>query len=312
MTQSCIHYIIIFMEKLIECVPNFSEGRDMGVIAALRRAAEGISGVALLDYSSDPDHNRSVFTLLGSPDGVSEAAFRLCRVARDNIDMTRHSGAHPRMGAADVIPFIPIRGSTMDECVEVSRRVAGLIANELGIPCFLYGESCTREERRDLASVRRGGFEGMPHKLLQEEWAPDFGGRAIHPTAGVTAVGARKPLVAFNVNLGTPDVRAAKSIAKAIRGSSGGFAHCKAIGVKLESRGATQVSMNMVDCDSTPLHTVYEAICEHAARLGVPVTGSEIIGLAPADALIDCAKHFLKLGDFDRDRQVLESRILEL
>jgi len=298
------------MKRLIECIPNFSEGRDMGVVSALAAAAESAPGAVLLDYSADADHNRSVFTILGKPESVAEAAFLMCRAARDNIDMTKHSGGHPRIGAADVIPFTPVMDGTMDECVEISFMTARRIYDELGVPCFLYGESCRREERRDLADIRRGGFEGMPQKLLLADWAPDFGGRAIHPTAGVTAVGARKPLVAFNVNLKTPDVSIAKKIAKAIRGSDGGYEFCKAIGVMLENKGAAQVSMNMTDYNATPIYAVYEAIRAEAGRFGVEVAESELIGLVPARALADCAAHYLKLGNYDYDRQALESHLL--
>jgi len=299
------------MTKLIECIPNFSEGRDMGVVNALAAAAESVPGAALLDYSADADHNRSVFTLLGSPGSVAEAAVRMCRVACESIDMNKHAGGHPRIGAADVVPFVPVMGCAIGECVEASVQAAKRIYAELGIPCFLYEESCTAEWRRNLASIRKGGFEGMPEKLQEEGWAPDFGGRAIHPTAGVAAVGARKPLVAFNVNLGTPDVKIAKSIAKAIRGSSGGFEFCKAIGVMLESKGLAQVSMNMTDHDATPLHAVFEAIRMEAAHYGVEIAESELIGLIPAKALADCAAHYLKIGNYDYSRQVLESRLLE-
>jgi len=299
------------MPKLVECVPNFSEGRDHGVIEALCGAAGGAPGVALLDFSADRDHNRSVFTLLGSPEGVAEAAFRMCAAARDMIDMNSHTGGHPRVGATDVIPFVPIRGCDMGECVGISVDVARRIAGELQIPCFLYEESCTREERRNLADIRRGGFEGMAAKLLLDDWAPDFGGRAVHPTAGVSVVGARKPLIAFNVNLGVPDLKAAKDIAKAVRGSDGGLAHCKAIGVMLADRGVAQVSMNLTDYEKTPPHVAYEAVCAEAARRGVPVAGSEIVGLVPSSALAGGAKRYFKLENFDERRQLLENRILE-
>lgn len=299
------------MTKLIECVPNFSEGRDARVIGALVKTAESAPGVSLLDYSSDPNHNRSVFTLLGSPDCVAEAAFMLCRTARDTIDMNVHSGGHPRMGSADVVPFVPVRGAEIDECVDISVKVAERVYAELGIPCFLYEESRTRENRRNLADIRRGGFEGMPGKLLIEEWAPDFGGRKIHPTAGVTAVGARFPLVAFNVNLNTPDLKVAKKIAKTVRASDGGFPYCKAIGVMLGDKGIAQVSMNMVNTDATPLWLAFNAVTAEAARYGVTVAGSEIVGLAPAKALADCAGHYLKMENYDYGRLALENRVLE-
>ena len=304
-------FIGAFMTKIVECIPNFSEGRRSGVLGALAAAA-GVAGAALLDYSADPDHNRSVYTLIGSPEGVAEAAFQMCKVARDEIDMNAHEGAHPRMGAADVVPFVPIKNFSMDECVGLSVAAAARIYGELGIPCFLYENSCASESRRNLADIRRGGFEGMPAKLLQEGWAPDFGGREIHPTAGVTAVGARMPLIAFNVNLGTPDARIAKKIAKAIRGSNGGFKYCKAIGLELAGRGISQVSMNMVNYEGTRLHEAYEAVRELAGRYGAPVLGSEILGVAPAKALSDCAEFYLKLENFDYKSQVMENRLLDV
>ena len=300
------------MTEIIECVPNFSEGRDQGVISALARAAEGAAGAALLDYSADADHNRSVFTLLGSAQGVAEAAFRMCAASCDMIDMTKHTGAHPRIGAADVVPFVPVRGCVMAECVEISQCVAERIYNELAIPCFLYGESGAGAQRRELASIRRGGFEGMPQKLLLDGWAPDYGERRIHPTAGATAVGARKPLVAFNVNLATSEVRIARRIAKKIRESNGGFKHCMAMGIFLGSQGIAQVSMNLTDCDVTPIHTVYEAICDEAARLGVKIAGSELIGLAPAKALEDAIMNKIKIDNLNYGLHALENYIPKL
>ena len=298
------------MAKLVQCVPNFSEGRDQRVIDLLVDTAKGVPNVTLVDYSSDTSHNRSVFTLVGSLEGIAEAAFRLCKVASENIDMTKHSGEHPRMGATDVIPLIPVKDCTAEECVEVCKKIAERISGELKIPIFLYEDACTSEARRNLASVRKGQFEGMPEKLLQEEWAPDFGERKIHPTAGVTAVGVRFPLVAFNVNLGTSDIDIANKIAKTVRGSSGGFKFCKGIGVMLEDRNIAQVSMNMVNYEGTPLYRVFEMIKMEAERWGVPVIGSEIIGLTPAKALVDCAEYYLKIEDFDYDKQVLENYLL--
>ena len=298
------------MAKIIECIPNFSEGRDRGVIDALAEVAGGVPGVTLLDHSSDPSHNRSVFTLVGNPAGIAEAAFRLCKLAGERIDMTRHSGEHPRMGATDVIPFVPVRDVTVEECVEISKQVAARMWDELKIPSFLYEYSASSPERQNLATIRKGQFEGMPEKLLQDEWAPDYGERKIHPTAGITAVGARPPLIAFNVNLGTSDLEIANKIARTIRGSSGGYKYCKAIGVMLEDRNIAQVSMNMVNFEGTPLYRVFEAVRAEAARWGVPITGSEIIGLTPAKALIDAAEYYLKIENFDYGKQVLENHLL--
>ncbi len=298
------------MAKIVQCIPNFSEGKDQAVIGALVATAVSVPGVTLLDHSSDASHNRSVFTLVGSPEGIAEAAFRLCKLASEKIDMTKHSGEHPRMGATDVIPFVPIQDVTVEECVELSKQVAQRIWDELKIPSFLYEYSASRPERKNLAKVRKGQFEGMPEKLLEEDWAPDYGERKIHPTAGITAIGARPPLVAFNVNLNTSDLDIANKIAKTIRGSSGGYQHCKAIGVMLEDRNIAQVSMNMVNYEGTPLYRTYEAIRFEAARWGVEIIGSEIIGLTPAKALIDAAEYYLKIENFDYGKQVLENHLL--
>jgi len=298
------------MTKIVECIPNFSEGRDAGRVEELAVVARSIAGVTLLDFSSDASHNRSVFTLIGDPSGIAEVAFRLCKRASELIDMTKQSGEHPRMGATDVIPFVPIRGVTVDECVEISRQVARRIWDELSIPSFLYEYSAASESRRNLADVRRGQFEGMPQKLLLDEWAPDFGERKIHPSAGITAIGARPPLIAYNVNLDTSDLEIANAIAKAIRGSSGGFKYCKAIGIMLEDRNIAQVSMNFVNCEETPIYRVFEAIRFEAKRWGVGILGSELIGLAHAKALIDCAEYYLQIEDFDFNTQVLENHLL--
>lgn len=298
------------MAQIVECIPNFSEGRDSSVIEALVKEAQSVAGVTLLDYSSDASHNRSVFTLVGNPDGIAEAAFRLCRLASEKIDMTRHQGEHPRMGATDVIPFVPIKDISASDCVEISKKLAERIWNELKIPSFLYEDSAKNEARRNLAAVRKGQFEGMPEKLLLDEWAPDYGERKIHPTAGITAVGARMPLVAYNVNLNTADINIANAIAKTIRAASGGYKYCKAIGVMLEDRGIAQVSMNLVNYQGTPIYRVFEAIRFEAKRWGVEIIGSEVIGLTPARALIDCAEYYLKIEDFDYGKQVLENHLL--
>lgn len=295
------------MSKLVECIPNFSEGRDQTVIDALVQTAKGVPGVTLLDHSSDPDHNRSVLTLLGDPAGMAEAAFLLCQCASRHINLTQHQGVHPRMGATDVIPFVPIRNITVAECVALSNTVAKRISDELHIPTFLYEHAATRPERENLANIRRGQFEGLPEKLSDPAWAPDYGNPERHPTAGATAVGARPPLVAFNINLDTDNVEIAKAIAKSIRGSSGGYQYCKSIGLMLSDRNTAQVSMNMVNCEHTPLYRVFEAVRFEAKRWGVGIIGSELIGLAPAKALIDCAAYYLQIEQFDYDQQVLEN-----
>lgn len=298
------------MAKIVECIPNFSEGQNQAVIDGLVATAKSIPGVTLLDYSSDASHNRSVFTLVGDDQSIQEAAFQLIKYASENIDMTKHHGEHPRMGATDVCPFVPIKDITAAECVEISKQVAERINRELGIPIFLYEDSATRPERQNLAKIRKGQFEGMPDKLLEEDWAPDYGDRKIHPTAGVTAVGARMPLVAFNVNLDTDNIDIANKIAKIIRGSGGGYKYCKAIGVMLEDRHIAQVSMNMVNFEKCSLYRTFETIRFEAKRYGVNIIGSEVIGLAPAKALIDVAEYYLQVEDFDYNKQILENHLL--
>ena len=303
------------MSKLIECIPNFSisRERDPEGFKALEDTAGSVAGCTLFDVQSDGSHNRCVFTIIGTPEGIEEVAFRLTKKAAELIDMNKHEGQHPRMGATDVIPFVPqTKEVSVADCVELSKRVAGRIWDELKIPSFLYEDSATRPERRNLAACRKGQFEGMPEKLLQEDWAPDYGERKIHPTAGITAIGARMPLVAFNVNLDTSDIEIANKIAKAIRGSSGGFKYCKAIGILLEDRNIAQVSMNMVNYEGTPLYYAYEMIKSLAEGYGTRIIGSEIVGLTPAKALIDCAEHYLKIEDFDCHDQVIEYHLIDM
>lgn len=300
------------MTKLVECIPNFSvsKEKDEPVFQGLVDVAKNISGCTVLDVQSDGNHNRCVFTLVGSPEGIEEAAFQLCKKATETIDMTKHQGQHPRMGATDVIPFVPTMDMTVQECVEMSKRVAQRIWDELQVPSFLYEDSATSPDRVNLAKCRKGQFEGMPEKLLQPEWAPDYGERKIHPTAGIVAIGARMPLVAFNVNLDTDNLEIASKIAKAIRGSSGGFKYCKAIGVMLDDRNIAQVSMNMVNYEGTPLYYVFEMIRALADRYGVRIIGSEVVGLTPAKALLDCAEYYLKIENFDCHKQVMEYHLV--
>lgn len=302
------------MAKLVECIPNFSVSRekDEPVFQTLVDTANAVPGCTLFDVQSDGNHNRCVFTLIGSPDAIEEAAFQLAKKAVETIDMTKHQGQHPRMGAVDVIPFVPQMDVSVQDCVEISKRVAKRCWDELGLPSFLYEDSASRPERKNLAACRKGQFEGMPEKLLLPDWAPDFGERRIHPTAGITAIGARMPLIAFNVNLDTADVEIAKKIAKAIRGSSGGFRSCKAIGVMLEERNIAQVSMNMVNFEDTPLYFAYEMIRALAERYGVRIIGSEIVGLTPAKALIDCAEFYLKIENFNCKNQIMEYHLIDM
>ncbi|MCL1996245.1 MAG: glutamate formimidoyltransferase [Defluviitaleaceae bacterium] len=297
------------MTKLIECIPNFSTS-DTELIKGLVEISKSIPGVTLLDYSADDSHNRAVFTLVGDENGIKTVAVKLAVFAKDNIDLTKHTGEHPRMGAVDVMPFVPVKNATMEQCIEISKEVGEMIFKEAGIPVFFYESSATAPNRQNLATIRKGQFEGMAEKMKKPEWKPDFGDNAPHPTAGVVAVGARPPLVAFNVNLNTDNLTIANNIAKIVRGSSGGFKHCKGIGVMLEDRKIAQVSMNMVNYEGTPLYRVFETIKMEAKRYGVSIIGSEIIGLAPAKALVDCAEYYLQIEDFDYDKQILENHLL--
>lgn len=298
------------MAKIVECVPNISEGRDRVIIEAVIDEVRGTPGVMLLDYSSDSSHNRTVITFLGEPQRVADAAVALAKKAVQLIDLRKHQGEHPRMGAVDVIPFIPIKEMDMAECAELSKSVARRVWEEAGIPVFLYEESASAANRQNLATVRKGQFEGMGEKVQQEEWEPDFGGRQIHPSAGVVAVGARAFLVAFNINLSTSDITVADKIARVLRRSSGGFDCVKSIGVMLEERNLAQVSINMTDFNRTPLYRVVELTKAEAARWGVHVVGTEIIGLTPMKAIIDSAEYYLQIENFDFDKQVLENHLI--
>ncbi|MBQ1632250.1 MAG: glutamate formimidoyltransferase [Clostridia bacterium] len=298
------------MAKLMECIPNISEGRRLDLVEEFADIVRAVPGVTLIDYSSDASHNRSVFTFLGDPDQVMEAAFRFAKHAVEKIDLRVHEGEHPRMGAVDVIPFVPIRDMDMAECVERSKVLGERIANELELPVFLYEESASAPHRKNLAAIRKGQFEGMAEKVLEDQWHPDFGGNRIHPSAGVVAVGARQPLIAFNINLDTSDVSIAKKIAKIIREKDGGFRAVKALGVMLEERNIAQVSINMCDYKQTPLYRVLEFVRFEAARYGVHVVGTEIIGLAPMMAFVDAADYYLQIEKFDAAKQVLECHLL--
>lgn len=299
------------MAKIIECVPNISEGRRKDVIEACVDEIRQTAGVTLLDYSSDESHNRSVITFMGSPEGVSEAAVRLAKKAALLIDLTKHKGEHPRMGAVDVIPFIPVRDVTTEECIALSKEVGKRIWEEAGMPVFLYESSASAPHRTNLAAVRKGQFEGMAEKVLLPEWEPDYGGRQIHPTAGTVAVGARPFLVAYNINLSTSDVSVAKSIAKIIREKDGGLKCVKALGLYISERNMAQVSINMTDCNVTPLYRVVELVRAEAKRWGVSIIGTEVVGLTPMQFLIDSAAYYLQLEGFDPEQQVLESHILK-
>jgi len=294
-------------DKLIECVPNISEGRRREVAESIASAASG-PGRKVIDLSMDPDHNRSVITIVGQPEGLVKGVLALTKMASELIDLNKHRGEHPRMGAVDVIPFIPVRGVTMADCISLSRRVGEHIAAELHIPVYLYEESATNESRRNLATIRKGEFEGLAEKITRPEWRPDFGIAKIHPTAGVVAVGAREFLIAYNVDLATSDLSVAKKIARAARFSSGGLRYVKALGFPLAERGIVQVSMNLTNFKKTPILRVFELVKREAERRGVMVIGSEIVGTVPRAALYDVAQMALQVRGFSDDL-VLEERI---
>ena len=294
------------LNTIMECVPNFSEGRDLAKVEKIVDAFRGKEGVKLLDYSSDKDHNRTVVTVIGEIEPLGDAVIEAIGVAAQLIDLTHHQGEHPRMGAADVVPFIPIKNCTVQEADALAKRVGKEAAERFQIPSFLYEKSATAPHRENLAAIRKGQFEGMFEKMKQPEWKPDFGPDAPHPTAGVFAVGARMPLVAFNVNLDTPNLQIAKDIAARVRHSSGGYAFIKALGVMLEERHIAQVSMNLTDYTHTAVYRAYEAVKMEARRYGVNVVGTEIIGMVPMAALIDCAEYYLQVENFSM-KQVLEN-----
>lgn len=296
------------MNKIMECVPNFSEGRDLQKIDKIVAPFRGKQGVKLLDYSNDEDHNRLVVTVVGEPEPLRDAVLEAIGVAVELIDLNHHQGQHPRMGAVDVVPFIPIRNVTMEEAVALSKEVGKEVAKRYNLPVFLYEKSASAPHRENLAAVRKGEFEGMAEKIKQPEWHPDFGLAERHPTAGTVAIGARMPLVAYNINLNTPSLEIAHDIAKKIRFIGGGLHYCKAMGVELKDRGITQVSINMTDYTRTALYRAFELVRVEARRYGVSIVGSEIIGLVPMEALIDTASYYLGLENFSME-QVLEARM---
>ncbi len=289
-------------KKLVECVPNFSEGRDASVIKAILKAIEA-SGCKVLDWSMDPSHNRAVVTFVGSPEQVEQGAFNATKTASELIDMEKHHGEHPRIGATDVIPFVPIHGVSMEECVEIAKRLGKRIGEELSIPVYLYAKAATRPDRVRLPDVRKGEYEGLKEAIKSDpDKKPDFGPAKLHPKAGATAVGARPPLIAFNVNLNTDDVKVARTIARHIRESSGGLPAVQAKGVMIEELGLAQVTMNLLDYKTTPMHVVMTEIEKEASEKGIEIVNSEIIGLVPLDALLDTAYARLKLEGFQRER----------
>ena len=297
------------MDRIVECVPNFSEGRNQTTVRALVNAVESVPGVWLLDQTMDRDHHRSVLSFAGEPDAVAEAAFRAIRVATDLIDLRKHKGVHPRVGATDVVPFVPVRGATMQDCVHLAKRLGQRVGTELEIPVFLYEQAARHRDHAPLESVRRGGLQGLAFRMVSDpDWTPDFGPPHLHKTAGAMVIGARSPLIAFNVNLRSTDLALARSIAKDIRQSNGGLPHLKAIGVALASRQLVQVAINLTDFIITPIHVAFEAVRTRAAEQGVAVAGSEVVGLMPQAALVQAAAHSLALEQFDAT-QVLETRL---
>ena len=296
---------------LIECIPNVSEGRRPEIVDGLADAIQRTGGVRLLDRSSDSSHNRSVFTLAGDAAGVEAAVLALVERAVADIDLCTHRGEHPRLGAVDVVPFVPIEGVTMADCVALATRVGAQIAERFAVPVFLYEEASTNPARKNLEDIRRGEFEGLAAKMRAPEWAPDFGPSAPHPTAGATVVGARMALIAYNINLATDRLDVAKKIAAAIRQSSGGFCYVKAAGFRLDDRGIVQVSMNLTNYEKTPIFRVFEVVKREAARYGVSVLESEIVGLVPSAALTDAAQFYLQLEGF-KPEQVLETKLRNL
>jgi glutamate formiminotransferase / 5-formyltetrahydrofolate cyclo-ligase len=293
---------------IIECVPNISEGRRSEVVEAIAQAVRAVDGVRLLDFSSDSSHNRSVFTLAGDAAPLKRAILALYEQALGAIDLRTHSGEHPRLGAVDVVPFVPIEGVTMEGCVALAREVAAAVADRFGVPIYLYEDAASTPARRNLEDIRRGEFEGLVAKMAAPEWAPDYGPAAPHPSAGASVIGARMPLIAYNINLATDRLDVARKIAAAIRQSSGGYRFVKAMGLRLEDRGIVQVSMNLTHFEKTPIFRVFETVKREAERYGVAVLESEIVGLVPSAALIAAAGFYLQLERFSGD-QVLENKL---
>ncbi len=293
---------------LIECIPNVSEGRRGDVVDDIADRLRGVPGLSLLDYSSDPSHNRSVYTMVGSAESVEAGVLTLFERALAEIDLRGHKGEHPRLGAVDVVPFVPIEGVTMADCVTLAKRVGATVAERFGVPVYLYEEAATHPSRRNLEDIRRGEFEGLAAKMQTGDWTPDFGPHAPHPSAGACVIGARMALIAYNINLATDRLDVAKKIAAAIRHSSGGFRFVKAAGFKLDDRGIVQVSMNLTNYEKTPVFRVFETVRREAARYGVAILESEIVGLIPSAALLATAEHFLQIEGF-KPEQVLENKL---
>ena len=294
------------MKKIMECVPNFSEGRNMEVMEAILEPFKHTEGMTLLDWSHDEDHNRMVVTLVGEPEALKTSVIEAVKIAVKKIDLNHHTGQHPRMGAVDVIPFVPVKGVTQEEAIELSKEVGKIIGEEIGIPVFLYEDSATTPERQNLAKIRKGQFEGMKEKIHEPEWLPDFGPSDIHPTAGVVAVGARMFLVAYNVNLDDPNVDHATAIAKRVRHIGGGLHFCKGMGVDLTERHQSQVSMNLTNYKKTAIYRAHEMVRMEAKRYGAKIVGSEIIGMIPEEALRETLAYYLHKDEIAEGEMDLE------
>jgi len=299
------------MDKIIECVPNFSEGRDLEKIERIVHVFRAKDNVKLLDYSSDKDHNRMVVTVIGTPEAIKNSIIEAVGVAIDLIDLTKHKGQHPRLGAVDVIPFIPLKGMNMDETDDLAKDVGKTLAEKYQLPVYFYEKSASAQHRQNLAAIRKGGFEGLEEKMKLPEWKPDLGPDRPHPTAGVSVVGVRMPLIAFNVNLHTTHIEIADEIAKKIRFIGGGLPYCKAIGVDLKDRGLVQVSMNLTDYTQTTIPQAVEMIRSETGRYGVSIAGCELIGLVPLQAVVDTASYYLELDGFSVN-QVLETHLFPI
>ncbi|MCL2596934.1 MAG: glutamate formimidoyltransferase [Paludibacter sp.] len=298
------------MNKIIECVPNFSEGRDIKKIEQIAEVFRSKEGVKLLDYSADKDHNRMVVTAVGEPTAMYHTLIEAIGLAVKLIDLRTHQGQHPRMGAVDVVPFIPIKNVTMEEAIALSKDLARVVWEKFSLPVFLYEKSASAPHRENLAAIRKGEFEGLKEKMQQSEWHPDFGTNAPHESAGAVVIGARMPLVAYNVNLNTNNIEIADAIAKKVRFVGGGLRFCKAIGVELKERNIVQVSMNLTDYTKTAIYRAHEMVRMEARRYGVGVVGAEVIGMIPMQALVDSAVYYLGIEDFSAN-QILENRLME-
>ena len=293
---------------IIECIPNVSEGRRPEIVEAIAAAIRAVPGVRLLDHSSDPAHNRSVFTFAGDGAGVTGAVLAIYEQALKAIDLRQHTGEHPRLGAVDVVPFVPIEGVTMEACVALAKDVGRQVAERFAVPVYLYEEASANPARKNLEDIRRGEFEGLAAKMASPGWAPDFGAAAPHPAAGASVIGARMPLIAYNINLATDRLDVARKIAAAIRHSSGGFRFVKAAGFELKDRGIVQVSMNLTNYEKTPIFRVFETVKREAERYGVRILESEIVGLIPSAALNAAAEYYLQIAGFKAD-QILENKL---